>query len=85
MAYGIACWRIYRGGRGLLAVIVIADLANLSLSPAAIPGPDQLLAGRPLAVVGVIALQIVVTLVLVGLFSRRPEAGWEPGVVADRH
>jgi membrane-bound metal-dependent hydrolase YbcI (DUF457 family) len=37
MVYGIACWRIYRGGAGLLAVVVLGNLANLSLLSAAIP------------------------------------------------
>jgi hypothetical protein len=72
MAYGVFCWRIYRGGRGLLALIVLGNLANLSLLSAAIPGPEALLAGRPLLVVSLIAAQIVVTLVLTGVLARRP-------------
>src|SRR5436309_2471064 len=36
-AYGIFCWRVYRGGRGLLALIVIGNLANLSFLSPAIP------------------------------------------------
>jgi hypothetical protein len=71
MVYGIACWRIYRGGVGLLAVIVLGNLANLSLLSAAIPGPELLLAGRPLLLVGLIFAQIVVTLILVGRFANR--------------
>ena len=71
MAYGIACWKIYDGGLGLLAVIVVGNLANLSLLSAAIPGPEALLAGRPLLVVSFVFFQIIVTLVLVGLLSRR--------------
>ena len=70
MAYGVFCWRVYRGGRGLLAVIVIGNLANLSLLSAAVPGPESFLAGRPMLVVTVIAAQIVVTLVLTGVFAR---------------
>jgi hypothetical protein len=72
LAYGVACWRVYRGGRGLLALVVLGNAANLSLLSAAVPGPEQLLAGRPLLVVSVIAVQIVVTLVLTGLLARRP-------------
>ena len=71
LAYGIACWRIFRGGRGLLALVVLGNLANLSLFSAAIPGPEALLAGRPLLVVGFVLVQIIVTLVLVGVLSRR--------------
>lgn len=71
MVYGIACWRIYRGGAGLLAVVVLGNLANLSLLSAAIPGPELFLAGRPLLLVGAIFAQIVVTLILVGMLANR--------------
>lgn len=71
MAYGVACWRIYRGGVGLLALIVLGNLANLSLLSVAIPGPEIFLAGRPLMVVSLVFAQIIVTLVLVGVLSRR--------------
>ncbi len=71
MVYGIACWLIYRGGPGLFAVVVLGNLANLSLLSAAIPGPEIFLAGRPLLVVGLIFAQIVVTLILVGRFATR--------------
>ncbi|MGE5801713.1 MAG: metal-dependent hydrolase [Gemmatimonadota bacterium] len=70
MIYGVVCWWIYRGRRGLLALIVVGNLANLSLLSAAVPGPEAWLAGRPLAVVSVIAVQIIVTLVLVGILAR---------------
>ncbi|HEX8904526.1 MAG TPA: hypothetical protein VF771_06775 [Longimicrobiaceae bacterium] len=70
MAYGIACWRVYRGGTGLLALVVLGNLANLSLLSAAVPGPESLMAGHPLLVVSVVLAQIVVTLVLVGVLSR---------------
>ena len=73
MAYGVACWRVYRGGAGLLAVVVLGNLANLSFLSVAIPGPEVFLAGRPMLLVSVILVQIVVTMVLVGAFSRRPD------------
>ena len=73
MIYGIFCWRVYRGSRGLLAVIVLFNLANLSFFSAAVPGPEQYLAGRPLLVVTLVLAQIVVTLVLVGILARRPD------------
>lgn len=71
MVYGIACWRIYRGGMGLLAVVVLGNLANLSLLSAVIPGPEVFLAGRPLVVVTLVFAQIIVTLLLVGLLVNR--------------
>src|SRR6266700_3162931 len=70
-AYGILCWRVYRGGRGLLALIVICNLANLSFLSPAIPGPEYYFAGLPLVVVTVVFVQIVVTLVLIGVLARR--------------
>lgn len=71
LAYGVFCWRVYRGSRALLALIVGANLANLTLFSAVIPGPEQLLAGHPLVVVTFVFAQIVVTLVLVGILARR--------------
>jgi hypothetical protein len=69
--YGIVCWWVYRGGRGLLALISLGNLANLSFLSPAIPGPEEYLAGRPMLIVTVIFAQIVVTLVLVGVLARR--------------
>ena len=71
MAYGVVCWRVFRGSRALLALVVIGNLANLSFLSPAVPGPEQYLAGRPMILVTVILLQIVITLVLVGVLSRR--------------
>jgi hypothetical protein len=75
LAYGVACWRLYRGGRGLLALVVVGNLANLSLLSASVPGPEALLAGRPLLVVPVVAAQIVATLVRTGVLARGHAAG----------
>jgi hypothetical protein len=71
LIYGIFCWRVYQGSRGLLALIVVGNLANLSFLSPAIPGPESYLAGRPLLLVTVIFVQIVVSLVLVGVLARR--------------
>lgn len=76
MAYGVLCWRVYRGGTGLLVVIVAANLANLSVFSGSIAGPEVFLAGRPTLIVTVILGQIVVTAALVAMFSRRPEPLW---------
>jgi len=40
---------------------------------ATIPGPEVFLAGRPLLVVSLVFVQLIVTLVLVGVLSRRRE------------
>jgi len=70
-AYGVACWWIYRGSKGLLVVIVVFNLANLSMFSAAIPGLEGFLANQPMVITTVIFLQIVITLVLVGIYSKR--------------
>jgi hypothetical protein len=62
LAYGLVCWRVFRGGKALLAVIVGFNLANVSLFFQAVPGPEQFLAGRPALIVTVILAQILVTL-----------------------
>jgi membrane-bound metal-dependent hydrolase YbcI (DUF457 family) len=72
--YGIFCWYVYRGGVGLFALISLGNVANLSFLSPAIPGPEEYLAGRPMLLVTVIFVQIVVSLVLVGVLARRRTA-----------
>lgn len=74
MAYGILCWAVFRRSRGLLAVIVVANLANLSFLSATVPGPEQWFAGRPLLLVTAIFAQIVITLTLVGFLASRSKS-----------
>lgn len=71
LIYGTLCWYVYRGGPGLLALITVGNLANLSILSPNIPGPEQYLAGRPLLLVTFIFVQIVVSLVLVGILACR--------------
>lgn len=70
LIYGTFCWYVYRGGPGLLALITIGNLANLSIFSPDIPGPEPYLAGRPLLLVTFIFVQIVVSLMLVGVLAR---------------
>jgi membrane-bound metal-dependent hydrolase YbcI (DUF457 family) len=67
--YGIFCWWVYGGNWPLFWIILIFNLANASFFVKAIPGPEKLLANRPMWITAVVALQIIVTAVLVGLFS----------------
>lgn len=68
--YGIFCWWIYGGDQTLFWTILIFNLANASFFVKGIPGPEKLLANKPMWITSVIALQIVVTAALVWLFSR---------------
>ena len=67
--YGIFCWWIYGGSTTLFWIVALSNLANASFFLKAIPGPERFLANRPMWITAVVAMQIVVTAVLVGLFS----------------
>ena len=73
MAYGVVCWRIYRGSGSLLAMLVLGNLANITLFSTEIPGPEQYLAGHPLMIVTLVFVQIVVTLALTYRLATRSE------------
>jgi heme/copper-type cytochrome/quinol oxidase subunit 2 len=88
VAYGVVCWRVYRGTRSLLAMIVLGDVANITLFSAAIPGPEEYLAGHPLMVVTLVFVQIVTTLALVAVLARRtrsPEPALRPPPSPESH
>ena len=67
--YGIFCWWVYGGSTALFWIIVIFNMANASFFIKAIPGPERFLAHRPFWITAIVALQIILTAVLVGLFS----------------
>ena len=61
---------LFRGSKALLATILLFNLANFPRLSSAIDS-KQVLIGHPGIVVTIVALQIVATLVLVGVLSRR--------------
>jgi len=69
LGYGTFCWWVYKGSTALLATIIFFNLANISMFVRSIPGIERGFADRPRLLVTVILVQIVVTLVLVGLLS----------------
>ncbi len=69
IGYGIVCWWIYKGGWALLTVIVIFNLANISMFSSAVTGIEKHMANRPLLITTVILTQILATLTLVGILS----------------
>jgi membrane-bound metal-dependent hydrolase YbcI (DUF457 family) len=68
IGYGIVCWWIYKGGWALLTVIVIFNLANVSMFFSAVTGIEKYMANRSRLLAAVILTQILVTLTLVGIF-----------------
>jgi len=69
IGYGMLCWWIYKGGWALLIVIVVFNLANVSMFFSGVKGIEKYMANRPLLITSVILVQILVTLTLVGIFS----------------
>jgi membrane-bound metal-dependent hydrolase YbcI (DUF457 family) len=69
IGYGMVCWWIYKGGWALLTTIVVFNLANISMFSSSVTGIEKHMANRPLLITTVILVQILVTLLLVGIFS----------------
>lgn len=69
IGYGVVCWWIYRGSWVLLIIIVVFNLANISMFSSDVTGIEKYMANRPFLITVVILAQIVVTLTLVGIFS----------------
>jgi len=69
IGYGIVCWWIYKGGWALLTAIVVFNLANFSMFFSAVTGIEKHMANRPLLITSVILVQILVTLIVVGILS----------------
>jgi len=67
--YGVFCWWIYGGSAALFWIIVLFNLANTSFFFKIIPGPERFIAHKPTWVTSIVASQIILTAVLVGLFS----------------
>jgi hypothetical protein len=68
-SYGIFCWWVYGGSAALFWIIALFNLANASFFFKIIPGPERFMARKPTWITSIVASQIVVTAVLVGLFS----------------
>jgi LexA-binding, inner membrane-associated putative hydrolase len=88
MIYGLVCWWVYRGSGSLLALIVLGNFANITLFSAAIPGPEEYLAGHPLMVVSLVFVQIITMLLLVGVLATRTThrrvRPWSPDLQTQR-
>lgn len=73
-AYGVWCWRSFRGSKALLAVILAFNLGALSFYSADIPGPELFIAGHPLVFASFIGAHIAMGWVAIGYFAR---ASWQ--------
>ncbi|MCF8242714.1 MAG: metal-dependent hydrolase [Melioribacteraceae bacterium] len=69
LGYGIFCWYYFGGSKSLLTIIVLFNLANFTTFSPDIVGLEKYFAGEPILLTSVIAIQILVTLLLVGFLS----------------
>lgn len=83
LGFGVLCWKLYRGGRALLAIIIAFNLANASLFSSSISGPERLFANRPIVLTSVILLQILITLWAVWWGAKRSPQPPAPSIGVD--
>ena len=69
--YGIVCWRVFGGGKGLLAVILIFNLANVSIFSTSINGLEMQMVNQPILIATSVAVQTIISFILVWLLSRK--------------
>lgn len=70
LLYGLFCWYYFKGSKSLLAVILIFNIANFTTFSPDVIGLEKYFADNPMLLVSVIAVQIIITLALVGYFSK---------------
>lgn len=71
LLYGVFCWYYFKGSKPLLVIILLFNFANFTTFSPDIIGLEKYFAGNPVLLVSVIALQIIITLILVGLYSKK--------------
>lgn len=74
--WGILCWRIYRGGKALLGLILVANALSLPTYSIMLDGGEAALAGNDQAFALLILGQMIVTIGLLWLFARKRGEGW---------
>jgi hypothetical protein len=68
--YGIVCWYLFTGTKGLLAAIVIFNLLNIpTMFPR--PGTGAMMAQHPAILPTVILVEIIATWIAIWFFARR--------------
>lgn len=73
LAYGVFCWYYFKGSRSLFLVVLLFNIANFTTFSPDIISLEKYFAGNPVLLVSIIALQIILTLTLVGHYSKKSE------------
>jgi hypothetical protein len=71
LLYGVFCWYYFKGSKALLLIIVIFNIANFTIFSPDIIGLEKYFANNSVLLVSVIALQILLTLTLVGYYTKK--------------
>ena len=71
LLYGLFCWYYFKGSKSLLLIILLFNLANFTTFSPNFIGLEKYFANNPVLLVTIIALQIIVTLILVGYYSEK--------------
>lgn len=80
LAFGLFCWWYYSGNKGLFWVILLFNIANITMFVPQLAGLEYFMAHKPTLIVLVILAQILITLFLVGsLASPKPAKSSFPG------
>jgi membrane-bound metal-dependent hydrolase YbcI (DUF457 family) len=70
LAFGIWCWWYFNGNKGLLTVIIFFNIANFTVFSPDVVGLEKYFANNSVLLTSVIAIQIFITLILVGYFYK---------------
>jgi membrane-bound metal-dependent hydrolase YbcI (DUF457 family) len=70
LAFGVWCWWYFKGNKSLLIIILLFNAANFTVFSPDIIGLEKYFANNEMLLVSVIAVQIIVTLILVGHFYK---------------
>ena len=69
LAFGLFCWWYYKGNKALFWIILLFNIANITMFVPQLTGLEYFMAHKPTLIVLVILAQILITLFLVGWFA----------------
>lgn len=81
LAYGVVCWRVFRGSKALLASIVLLNLLDLPFIFARPMGAAMTVEQADFAMTSIIALQTLISWAVVWRFARTSAASPRPAAI----
>lgn len=74
LAFGLFCWWYFKGNKMLFWIILLFNIANISMFLPEITGLEYFMANKPTLITIVILAQIIITLVLIGWQASRKQS-----------